>query len=310
MAFPTETVYGLGANALEGRAVARIFEAKGRPRFNPLIVHVASLDEARAFGEFTAEAEALARAFWPGPLTLVLPRREGTGLSDLVSAGLPTVALRVPAHDGARALIAAAGVPVAAPSANRSGQVSATAAAHVEGDFGADVDMILDGGPCTAGIESSIVALTEDAAPVLLRAGGVAREGLEDVLGQPLLSPGGGSGGAVGKPQAPGMLTSHYAPRAGVRLNADAPLPGEAFLAFGPMSAPPTNASDATFLNLSESGHLREAAANLFAHLRALDASGAPVIAVAPVPYEGLGEAINDRLRRAAAPRDKPDGDV
>ncbi len=308
VAFPTETVYGLGANALDGQAVARIFEAKGRPRFNPLIVHVTSLDEARAFGEFTAEAEALARAFWPGPLTLVLARREGTGLSDLVSAGLPTVALRVPDHDGARALIAAAGVPVAAPSANRSGRVSATTAAHVEGDFGAEVDMILDGGPCAAGIESSIVALTNGAAPVLLRAGGVARENLEDVLGQPLLSHDGGSSGAEGKPQAPGMLTSHYAPRAGVRLNADAPLSGEAFLAFGPTSATLNTASEAAFLNLSESGHLREAAINLFAHLRALDASGAAVIAVAPVPNEGLGEAINDRLRRAAAPRDKPDG--
>jgi L-threonylcarbamoyladenylate synthase len=304
VAFPTETVYGLGANALKALAVARIFEAKGRPRFNPLIVHVASLDDARAFGEFTAEAEALARAFWPGPLTLVLPHREGTGLSDLVSAGLPTVALRVPAHEGARALIAAAGVPVAAPSANRSGRVSATTAAHVEGDFGAEVDMILDGGPCTAGIESSIVALTEGAAPVLLRAGGVASDSLEDVLGRPLSLPGDGGDGKSSKPQAPGMLTSHYAPRADMRLNADAPLPGEAFLAFGPASAILNMASNAAFLNLSENGDLREAAANLFAHLRALDASGASQIAVAPVPNDGLGEAINDRLRRAAAPRE------
>jgi L-threonylcarbamoyladenylate synthase len=211
-------------------------------------------------------------------------------------------------------LIAAAGVPVAAPSANRSGQVSATTAAHVEGDFEAEVDIILDGGPCAAGIESSIVALTEGAAPVLLRAGGVAREELEDVLGRALLLAGGRSGGGDGsglsKPQAPGMLTSHYAPRAGVRLNASSPQPGEAFLAFGPTSATLNTASDATFLNLSERGDLREAAANLFAHLRALDASDVSQIAVAPVPYEGLGEAINDRLRRAAAPRDKPEGDV
>jgi L-threonylcarbamoyladenylate synthase len=295
VAFATETVYGLGANALDGKAVARIFEAKGRPRFNPLIVHVASLDDARRFGVFAAEAEALARAFWPGPLTLVVPRREGTGLSDLVSAGLPTVALRVPLHETARALIGAAGVPVAAPSANRSGRVSATTAEHVVADFGGSVDMVLDGGPCAAGIESTIVGLA-GGTPVLLRAGAIARGGVEDVLGCKL-----GERGEGAQPQAPGMLSSHYAPRARMRLGGDAPREGEAFLAFG---AAPGADGASHCLNLSERGDLREAAANLFAHLRALDATGASTIAVAPIPPEGLGEAINDRLRRAAAPRE------
>lgn len=295
VAFATETVYGLGANALDGKAVARIFEAKGRPRFNPLIVHVASLDDARRFGVFGPEAEALARAFWPGPLTLVVPRREGTGLSDLVSSGLSTVALRVPSHEVARALIAAAGVPVAAPSANRSGRVSATTAAHVAEDFSDAVDMVLDGGPCAAGIESTIVGLA-GGAPVLLRAGAIARGAIEDVLGRLLDERGEGA-----QPQAPGMLSSHYAPRARMRLDADASREGEAFLAFG---AARVADSASHSLNLSERGDLREAAANLFAHLRALDASGAPTIAVAPIPGEGLGEAINDRLRRAAAPRE------
>ncbi len=292
VAFPTETVYGLGANALDGEAVARIFEAKGRPRFNPLIAHVASREEAGALAEFGEEAERLARAFWPGPLTLVLRRREGAGLCDLVSAGLPTVALRVPSDPVARALIKAAGVPVAAPSANRSGRVSATTAAHVAADFGEAVDVIVDGGRCPAGIESTIVGLAGEA-PMLLRAGAVSRAGIETVLGRPLAMPGGGA-----TPQAPGMMTSHYAPRALLRLNVAAPQPGESFLAFGP--SPVANGHS---LNLSERGDLREAAANLFAHLRALDAVETAAIAVAPVPDEGLGEAINDRLRRAAAPR-------
>ncbi len=292
VAFPTETVYGLGANALDGEAVARIFEAKGRPRFNPLIVHLASAEDARALAVFGEDAERLARAFWPGPLTLVLPRREGAGLCDLVSAGLPTVALRAPSHEMALALIEAAGVPVAAPSANRSGRVSATTAAHVAEDFGEAVDMIIDGGRCPAGIESTIVGLAGEA-PTLLRAGAVSRAEIEAVLGRPLALPGGGA-----TPQAPGMLTSHYAPRALLRLNAAEPEPGESFLAFGPSPA-----ANSHSLNLSERGDLREAAANLFAHLRALDAAETATIAVAPVPDEGLGEAINDRLRRAAAPR-------
>jgi L-threonylcarbamoyladenylate synthase len=294
VAFPTETVYGLGANAREGRAVARIFEAKGRPRFNPLIAHVASLEDALAIGHFTAQAEALADAFWPGPLTLVVPRREDAGLSDLVTAGLPTVALRLPAHDIARALIGEAGVPIAAPSANISGRVSATRAKHVAADFGASVDMILDGGPCAAGLESSIVALT-DGEPVLLRAGALPAGEIERVLGRPLHR-----AGQAASIQSPGMMQSHYAPRAALRLNAEMPLPGEAFLAFGP--APPP-AAGMPCLNLSPSGDLREAASNLFAHLRALDASGAAIIAAMPIPDTGLGEAINDRLRRAAAPR-------
>jgi L-threonylcarbamoyladenylate synthase len=233
----------------------------------------------------------LARSFWPGALTLVVPRRENAGLSDLVSAGLPTVALRVPSHEIARALIRAAGAPIAAPSANISGRVSATRAEHVAADFGDRVDVVLDGGPCAAGLESTIVALGGDE-PALLRSGAVAAEEIERVLGRKLVRPG---GSAI---QAPGMMQSHYAPRARLRLDADAPRPGEAFLAFG---APPHDESPA--LNLSPSGDLREAAANLFAHLRALDRSGIDTIAVAPIPAEGLGEAINDRLHRAAAPR-------
>lgn len=292
IAFPTETVYGLGADATNGEAVARIFEAKGRPRFNPLIAHVPSLEEARRLAVFNADAEALARAFWPGPLTLVLPRRDDAGLSDLISAGLPTVAVRCPAHEVALAVIRAAGVPVAAPSANRSGQVSATTAAHVAADFGDAVDMILDGGPTPAGIESTIIG-RHGAVPKLLRAGAVTRSEIEVLLGRPLVTQLAG-----GPAQAPGMLASHYAPRATMRLNAVEPVAGEAYLAFG--DVPP---GTTVILNLSPSRNLREAAANLFAHLRALDATGAATIAVAPVPEEGLGEAINDRLRRAAAPR-------
>jgi L-threonylcarbamoyladenylate synthase len=292
VAFPTETVYGLGANARDGRAVARIFEAKGRPRFNPLIVHVASLDAALAFGVFSKDVRRLAQAFWPGPLTLVLPQRDDAGLSALVSAGLPTVALRVPAHETARALIEVAGVPVAAPSANISGRVSATRAEHVAADLGQSADMILDAGPSAAGLESTIVAFTESG-PALLRAGAVPAQAIEELLGVPLQRQ-----GPRDAPLAPGMLPSHYAPRAALRLNAQGPRAGEAFLAFGPA---PTG--EAAALNLSETGDLREAAAHLFAYLRALDAAGAEAIAVAPIPETGLGEAINDRLRRAAAPR-------
>lgn len=291
VAFPTETVYGLGANALDGKAVARIFEAKGRPRFNPLIVHVASVEDARALAEFTPDAEKLADAFWPGPISLVLSQRADAPLSALVTAGLDTVALRVPAHDAARRLIALAKVPIAAPSANLSGQVSATTAAHVAADFGARVDMILDGGPCAEGLESTVVSLA-NAQPVLLRAGTIARERIETVLGRPLMD---GQPGST--PQAPGMLASHYAPKARLRLDVRMPRPGEAFLAFGP------HAGEAASLNLSQSGNLREAAANLFAYLRLLDAADTAMIAVAPIPEQGLGEAINDRLRRAAAPR-------
>ncbi len=288
VAFPTETVYGLGADATQGEAVARIFEAKGRPRFNPLIVHVADLDAARDLAEFGEDALALARRFWPGPLTLVLPRAGHARVSELATAGLDTVAIRVPAHAIARALIEAAGVPIAAPSANKSGRVSPTRAAHVADDFGAAIGTILDGGGADAGLESTIVALAPQ--PTLLRPGAIAREDIEAALGRALAAP------SAGKVQAPGQLLSHYAPRAALRLDAAEALPGEALLAFGPGA--PEGA-----LNLSAAGDLREAAANLFAFLRALDAKRPLRIAVMPIPAAGLGEAINDRLRRAAAPR-------
>lgn len=296
VAFPTETVYGLGADAGNGEAVARIFEAKGRPRFNPLIVHVGSLAQAEALGEFGPEARRLADAFWPGPLSLVLPRRADAPLASLTSAGLPTVALRVPSHPVARALIEAAGVPVAAPSANLSGRVSATSAQHVAADFGDSIDLILDGGASLEGLESTIIGFGIGfgaSGPVLLRSGALPRASIEAILGTTL--PRSASNAAL---QAPGMLASHYAPRAHLRLEATVPWRGEAFLAFGP-----SESCDADCLNLSETGNLREAAANLFAHLRRLDASGPDMIAVAPIPEQGLGEAINDRLRRAAATR-------
>lgn len=290
VAFPTETVYGLGADATQGQAVAAIFEAKGRPRFNPLIVHVAGLDAAAGLAVFSAEALALACAFWPGPLTLVLPlcTRPRFPISGLVTAGLDTVAIRVPAHPVAQDLLAAAVVPIAAPSANKSGRVSPTTAQHVDADFGRELGMILDAGPAEAGLESTIVTLLPE--PTLLRPGAVAREDIEAVLGSRLAN------WRQGEVQSPGQLLSHYAPRAAVRLNASEARPGEALLAFGPLA--PKEA-----LNLSPAGDLREAAANLFASLRELDARAPSGIAVMSIPETGLGEAINDRLRRAAAPR-------
>jgi len=293
VAFPTETVYGLGADAGNGEAVARLYAAKGRPTFNPLIAHVADLASARRVGVFNADAEKLAAAFWPGPLTLVLPKQPDCTVSDLALAGLDSVAVRVPAHPVAHALLKAVARPVVAPSANRSGHVSPTTAAHVLGDLTGRIDLVLDGGPCTVGVESTIVSCLGE--PTLLRPGGLAREDIERVLGRPLAL------AAVPEddaPIAPGMLSSHYAPKADLRLNAAAPRAGEALLAFGP--APPH--AGAT-LNLSPRGDLVEAAANLFSHLRALDASGARHIAVMTIPHEGLGEAINDRLARAAAPK-------
>jgi L-threonylcarbamoyladenylate synthase len=292
---PTETVYGLAADATNPRAVAGIFAAKGRPSFNPLIVHVASVAGAREIALLTPEAERLAETFWPGPLTLVLPRRPGSAIADLAVAGLPTVAVRVPAHPVARALLAAFGGPLAAPSANRSGHVSATTAQHVAADIGSAVAVIIDAGPAPIGLESTIVGL-DGLHPTLLRAGGVNRIAIEAVLclrlAMPEIDP--------AAPLAPGMLASHYAPSASLRLDATFVQPGEALLAFGPL---PKDAGNAVAIaNLSESGDLTEAAANLFAALRALDGK-AKVIAVAPIPNEGLGEAINDRLRRAAAPR-------
>ncbi len=294
VAFPTETVYGLGASAASGAAIARLYAAKGRPAFNPLIAHVADIAAARRIAVFDASAAALAQAFWPGPLTLVLPKQPDCGVADLALAGLDSVAVRVPAHPVALALIAAFGGPVVAPSANRSGHVSPTSAAHVLGDLRGRIDMVLDGGASAVGVESTIVACLDR--PSLLRPGGLARADIERVLGQPLADA--DVPEEPGAPLAPGMLASHYAPRARLRLDTATPRAGEALLAFGaaPAFAGPT-------LNLSPRGDLIEAAANLFSHLRALDASGAASIAVMRVPHDGLGEAINDRLARAAAPR-------
>ena len=280
VAFPTETVYGLGGDATDPIACARIFEAKGRPRLNPLIVHVADADEAFRYGEESEAARRLAEAFWPGPLTLVLPRR--AEVPDIVTAGLPHVALRVPAHPLARALIREAGRPVAGPSANPSGRVSPTTADHVLDGLRGRIDAVLDGGPCGVGLESTVVALDP---PVLLRAGGLAAEEIEVVVG-----PLGEAGDAI---TAPGQLASHYAPDAPVRLNATEAREGERLLGFGPIAGEQT---------LSETGDLREAAARLFGLLREMG-GGPEVLAVAPIPDRGLGRAINDRLRRAAAPR-------
>lgn len=288
VAFPTETVYGLGADARNDHAVARIFEAKGRPRFNPLIVHVASAEAARDLVAWPEQAERLAQAFWPGPLTLVLPLRAGTGLSPLVTAELPTLAVRVPAHPVAQALLQAFGWPVAAPSANPSGRISPTTADHVALGLSGRIEAIVDGGACDVGVESTIVGLC--GAPELLRPGGLPAEAIEAVIKEPLLRP-----QAHGAPTAPGQLASHYAPGAPVRLNVTRPRPDEAYLGFGKMDCA---------LNLSPTGDLTEAAANLFACLHGLDAMAPGAIAVAPIPDTGLGLAINDRLRRAAAPRE------
>jgi len=294
VAFPTETVYGLGADATHGEAVARLYAAKGRPSFNPLISHIPEAAAGRGLALFNADAERLASAFWPGPLTLVLPKRPDCPVSSLALAGLDTIALRVPAHPTATALLKAFGKPVVAPSANRSGHVSPTLATHVLADLRGRIDLILDDGPCWVGVESTVVALVE--APTLLRPGGLARAEIERVLGRPLAT----AAAHIDEeaPMAPGMLASHYAPKATLRLNATAPRNGEALLAFG--QAPDFAG---TVFNLSPRGDLVEAAANLFSQLRALDAVGAAAVAVMPVPNEGLGEAINDRLARAAAPR-------
>ncbi|RIA55876.1 L-threonylcarbamoyladenylate synthase [Dichotomicrobium thermohalophilum] len=292
VAFPTETVYGLGANANDGRAIARLYEAKGRPRFNPLIVHVADREHAERLGVFDDRARLLAEQFWPGPLTLVVPLVEGAPINSLVTAGLDTVGLRVPSHPIAQKLIQFSRVPVAAPSANRSGRVSPTTAEHVAGDFENVKGLIVNGGRCPGGLESTVVGLAGDA-PLLLRPGGIPRDEIETELGEPLHQP----EHKPDAPASPGMLTSHYAPRARVRLNAQQARPGEVLLGFGP-DAPPE-----TILNLSERGDLTEASANLFGYLRAMDTCRADTIAVMPIPNEGLGEAINDRLARAAAPK-------
>lgn len=291
VAFPTETVYGLGADATSDRAVAAIFAAKGRPRLNPLIVHVAGLAEAEALAEFDARARRVARQFWPGPLSLVLRRRDGCGLSLLASAGLETIALRAPAHPVAQGLLRASDRPIAAPSANRSGRISPTTAGHVMAELGNDVALILDGGRTPVGVESTVLDLSGEA-PALLRPGGVTLEALSALLG-PIAT------ADAGPLRSPGMLPSHYAPELPLRLDAFDARPGEALLAFGP-AAPPDFTEVAW---LSRSGELTEAAANLFAMLRQVDRPPFTGIAVTPIPEHGLGRAINDRLRRAAAPR-------
>ena len=298
--FPTETVYGLGADAANAAAIARLYAAKGRPSFNPLIAHVADLAAARRIARFDATAERLAAAFWPGPLTLVLPKAAGCPVADLATAKLETVAIRVPAHPVALAILRAFGGAVVAPSANRSGHVSPTTSAHVRADLDGRIDLIVDGGPVTVGVESTIVGCL--GAPALLRPGGVPRQAIEQVLGRPLTTPRAPAGHAAA-PLAPGMLASHYAPRAMVRLAATAVQPGEALLAFG-ADLPPGAESAVAVRNLSPGGDLAEAATHLFGFLRALEGCGAAAIAVMPIPSDGLGEAINDRLRRAAAPRD------
>jgi L-threonylcarbamoyladenylate synthase len=291
VAFATETVYGLGADAANDSAVAGIFAAKQRPRFNPLIVHVRDLAHAQTLAEFSQEALALAQAFWPGPLTLVLPRRADAPVSLLATAGLETIALRAPAHETARALLKKSGLAIAAPSANRSGTLSSTRATHVAENLGRDIDLILDSGPAQHGIESTIIGL-HGGARVSLRPGALPRQEIEAIIG-----PVGEQGSGV--ISSPGQLRSHYAPQTPLRLNSRDAGVDEALLAFGP--APIHNAR--TTCNLSDSGDLREAAANLFSMLRDLDAAGCAAIAVMPIPDQGLGEAINDRLRRAAAPR-------
>jgi L-threonylcarbamoyladenylate synthase len=293
VALPTETVYGLGANALDAAAVAKVFAVKERPRFNPLIVHVLRREEAEAYGVVNDTARKLVSAFWPGPLSLVLPRKRGCPIGDLVSAGLDTIALRAPSHPVARALLESAKLPVAAPSANRSGHVSPTTAAHVEAELGNLPAMILNGGPCTLGLESTVLGVEGDRVTIL-RLGALAREEIEGVLGRKLATPKAGD-----EVISPGQLAVHYAPATPLRLDASKPRDGEAFLAFGPIAprfAGPT-------INLSSRGDLREAATNFFAALRKLDAEGADAIAVMPIPNQGLGEAINDRLQRAAHAR-------
>ncbi len=294
VAFPTETVYGLGGDATNERAVAKIFEAKGRPQFNPLISHVVDASEAERLVQWNDIADKLAARFWPGPLTLVLPRAKDSPIALLATAGLDTAAVRAPAHPMAQALIRAAGRPIAAPSANRSGAVSPTRAEHVAESLGDRVKMILDGGPCEVGLESTVLDLTT-VTPTLLRPGGATREAIEAVIGPVALSHAVPSGNAAHK--SPGQLASHYAPARPVRLNATSVTADEGLLAFGPQPPPGAN----QVLNLSVSGDLTEAAANLFAHLRALDQPANTRIAVMPIPQTGLGLAINDRLRRAAA---------
>jgi L-threonylcarbamoyladenylate synthase len=299
VAVPTETVYGLAADATSGTACARIFQAKGRPSFNPLISHLPNLEAARHHGVFDDRALRLAEAFWPGPLTLVVPKTEASEISDLATAGLSTVALRVPSGPIMRYLSEKTGRPLAAPSANRSGKISPTRAEDVIADLGHALDFVIDAGPCEVGIESTIIGLTDEHV-MLLRPGGLAREEIESVLQTKVRTP--ASNNQPEAPAAPGMLTSHYAPNAQMRLHARAVAPNEALLSFGvdPIEGRESALAEA---NLSPSGDLVEAAAQLFQAMRTLDSSGAKTIQVQDIPNTGLGEAINDRLRRAAAPR-------
>jgi L-threonylcarbamoyladenylate synthase len=300
VAIPTETVYGLGADASNGRAVARLYAAKGRPAFNPLIAHVIDVQSARALARFDAAATKLAAAFWPGPLTLVLPKAAGCPVAELATAGLDTIAVRVPDHNVARGILEAFGKPVVAPSANRSGHVSPTTAEHVLADLGGRIDLIIDGGATKVGVESTIVSCLGE--PVMLRPGGLSRAAIERVLAEKLTDATTAAGTNANAPRAPGMLASHYAPRTRLRLNVSRVEAGEVLLAFGPLDAEGAERSRKT-LNLSANADLVEAAAHLFSHLRALDAAGGSAVAVMPIPNYGLGEAINDRLARAAAER-------
>lgn len=303
VAFPTETVYGLGADATNGQAVARIFEAKGRPQFNPLIVHVPDVKAAEEIVEMDDHAWAVASTFWPGPLTMILPRRTDCPVSELCSAGLPTLAVRVPAHKMAQALLKEAGVPVAAPSANASGTISPTTPAHVAGSLGDKVDMILAAGPCSVGLESTVLDLSGEE-PVVLRPGAITAEEISEVLGRPVAY----DFGDHDKPKSPGQLLRHYAPSAPLRMNAVDLAPDEALLAFGSVKfmgvkggGAAKDLPDHAIRNLSEEGDLNEAAANLFRMLRELDVPENRKIAVMNIPDSGLGIAINDRLRRAVA---------
>ena len=290
VSFATETVYGLGADATNGQAVAGIFEAKGRPSFNPLIVHVPDLEAAKKLVTFEPLAEKLALKFWPGPISFVLPRKDSCPVSELASAGLPTLAIRVPSNEAARAFLQAADRPIAAPSANPSGKISPTKAAHVAAGLGDKVAYILDGGDCTVGLESTVISV-QDGKVTLLRPGGISKEDLEAVAGPVDVAK------ADSEISSPGMLLSHYAPGCPVRLNATHKEDGEAFLTFGP------GFEEIADLNLSASGDLKEAAARLFASLHELDKLNPRQIAIAPIPNTGIGSAINDRLKRAAAPR-------
>lgn len=297
VAFPTETVYGLGADATDSHAIARLYAAKGRPQFNPLIAHVATTEAAEKLAPLPPLALKLAKAFWPGPLTLVVPVAPDCPVCELARAGLPSLAIRVPDHPVARAVLATAGKPIAAPSANRSGHVSPSEAAHVASDLDGIIDAIVDGGPCPIGVESTILGCL-DGKVTLLRPGGLDRERIEAVLGAKLET---AEGKDATAPLAPGRLASHYAPAHRLRLDATAVDPDEACLAFGPKL--PEGASPERALNLSPGGDMAEAAANLYAFLRQLDGLLVEGIAVAPIPVHGLGEAIRDRLMRAAAPR-------